>query len=68
MASSESDLDPNCLQNYQQITVAGKDLTMLDRNQPVTTVQPRYLKVKGNGKNTSSYLKFDISKCDVNPI
>ena len=26
------------------------------------TGQPRYLKVQGNGENTSSYLKFDISK------
>ena len=24
--------------------------------------QPRYLKVKGNGENTLSYPKFDISK------
>ena len=26
------------------------------------TGQPRYLKVQGNGENTSSYPKFDISK------
>ena len=27
-----------------------------------TTGQPRYLKVQGNGENTSSYQKFDIAK------
>ena len=27
-----------------------------------TTGQPRYLKVQGNGENTSSYPKFDIAK------
>ena len=26
------------------------------------TGQPRYLKVQGNGENTSSYPKFDIAK------
>ena len=27
-----------------------------------STGQPRYLKVQGNGENTSSYPKFDIAK------
>ena len=30
--------------------------------QKLYTGQPRYLKVQGNGENTSSYPKFDISK------
>ena len=28
----------------------------------LNTGQPRYLKVQGNGENTSSYPKFDIAK------
>ena len=32
------------------------------------TGQPRYLKIQGNGENTSSYPKFDIAKCDVTKI
>ena len=30
--------------------------------QALSTGQPRYLKVQGNGENTSSYPKFDIAK------
>ena len=33
------------------------------------TGRPSYLKVQGNGGNTSSYPKFDIqAKCDATPI
>ena len=36
---------------------------ILHRNyRKMTSGQPRYLKVQGNGENTWSYSKFDISK------
>ena len=56
---------------YQSLKILGKDQNVTDRHTDgwtdnektfQITGQPRYLKVQGNGGNTSRYPKFDIAK------
>ena len=47
---------------FTQVLLYAHTLWMKAATALASTGQPRYLKVQGNGENTSSYPKFDISK------
>ena len=50
----------NISKDHNCVKILGTDLDAGDSI--LNTGQPRYFKVQGNGENTSSYPKFDISK------
>ena len=47
---------------FQELHTSAQSDRHLCCSLPIDTGQPRYLKVQGNGENTSSYPKFDIAK------